>query len=237
MVRKLCFVLSAVALLMSTVLVAGCSLTPDREINLKYSFFAEPLHGEKLKNVVLYLPFPSREGKIINKAFKETEERYLKYGSNTMDKTTFDKVSTKYGPMLRIQASVLGKGVGSGCDVSIRESLPFREYYLWQSTGNHRHRYMYSPRHVIKRRGEQRYAHTMIYVDGADGNGLKLEMRYDIRDRTPAPFPFIFSHGGGGGLLAFFGTRELPDPMPGSAGIPIEITKLGWQKIPVTEYE
>jgi hypothetical protein len=234
MLRKilLVFVIAFVAVC----LVSGCSLTPNRHVYLKYSFFVEPLKDEQIKNFVLYLPFPNHGGRILQKAFKETEQRYVKYGEG-MDRATWDVVSTKYGPMLKLSASELKEGVGSGCEIGVRQKMEIKEYYLWQDTGNHRHPYLYKPRFEIKMRGKQRYAHTMIYSEGEDGSGFSLEMRYDISDRAPSPFPFIFGHEWGGDFLAFFGIEQPPDPIPGSAGVPIEITEFGWNKIPVAECE
>lgn len=217
-------------------LISGCSLTPNRHVYLNYSFFVEPFEGEQIKDFVLYLPFPNHDGKVVKKAFSTIISNYAQYGEG-MDRATWNRVSTKHGPMLKIKAAKLIEGVGSGFQIGFREKLLFKEYYLWQDTGNHRHPYLYKPRFEIKMKGKQRYAHTMIYSEGEGGTGFRLGIRYDISDRTPAPFPFIFSHEFGGDFLAFFGIEDPPDPIPGSAGVPIEINKFGWKKIPVTECE
>ena len=139
--------------------------------------------------------------------------------------------------MLKVEVPSMEKGIGAGFEIKISKKMPISEYYLWQESGNHLHPYLYKPRFKIQKKGKQRYAHTMIYSEGKGASGFSFGIRYDISDRAPSPFPYIFGHEWGGDFLAFFGIKELPDPIPGSAGVPIKIKGLGWKKIPVAECE
>lgn len=237
MAKRIGFLLLAIiALLTCSSLVSGCSLTPNRHVYLNYSFFVEPLEGEYIKDVVLYLPFPNHDGKAIGKAFTETKQNHEKYHSK-QDYAALNIVHTKHGDMLRVELAWLKRGMGSGCEIGKSERMPITEYYLWQESGNHIHPYLYNPRLEVRKKGKKRYAHSVIYSQGNGGSGFKLTMRYDISERAPSPFPFIFGHEWGGDFIAFFGVEDPPEPIPGSAGVPIEIREFGWKKIPVAECE
>ena len=228
--------LAIIAMLVPGLLVSGCSLTPNRHVYLKYSFSVVPLKDEQIKDFVLYLPFPNHKGSIPQNAFKETRERYIKYGEG-MDQATWELVSTKHGPMLKVAVGRLKEGVGSGFEIGVRKKMPLTEYYLWQDSGNHLHPFLYKPRFEIKMKGRQRLAHTMVYSEGKGGSGFRLGIRYDITDRAPSPFPFIFGHEWGSDFIALFGIEEPPEPFPAFAGVPIEVREFGWKKIPVSETE
>ena len=235
--KRIGFTLLAILALLSSLFpISGCSFTPNRHVYLNYSFSVEPLKDEHIKDFVLYLPFPNYKGRTMRKAFIEVKQNHEKYHSR-QDYGAMNIVSTEYGSMLKIKIHSLTKGMGSGCEIGIARKMPITEYYLLQDSGNHLHPFLYKPRFEIKMRGKQRYAHTMIYSEGKGGSGFRLGVRYDISDRAPSPFPFVFGHEWGGDFLAFFGIKEPPDPIPGSAGVPIEIMEFGWKKIPVAECE
>ncbi len=235
--KRIGFTLIAiVGLLISNLPLSGCSLTPNRRVYLNYGFHVDPLEGEEIRNFVIYLPFPQYQGKPFEKGLRDLlRNDHLYHGSE--EPATYSIVRTKQGLMLKVSVPKMKRGVGAGFEIGVSKKMPASEYYLWQNSGNHLHPFLYKPRFEIKKRGKQRYAHTMIYSEGEGGSGYQLGIRYDVSDRAPSPFPFVFGHEWGGDFLAFFGVEEPPDPIPGSAGVPIEIREFGWKKIPVAECE
>ena len=217
-------------------LASGCSLTPNRHVYLNYFFAVEPLEDKQIDDLTLYLPFPNHNGKAIKKAFIDIKQNHEKYHSK-QDHADLSIVKTKQGEMLGVYLASLKRGMGSSLEIGISKKMPISEYYLWQKSGNHLHPYLYNPRFEIKKKGKQRYAHTMIYSRCQGNTKFRLTIRYDISDRAPSPFPYIFGHEWGGDFIAFFGIKEPPNPIPGSAGVPIEIKEYGWKKIPVAECE
>lgn len=228
--------LAIVALLSSLFPISGCNLTPNRRVYLNYGFHVDPLESEEVRNLVIYLPFPHYQGKPFGKGLRDLLRNDRLYHKSE-EPATYSIVRTKEGSMLRVFVPRMKRGVGAGFEVGVSKEMPASEYYLWQNSGNHLHPFLYKPRFETRMKGKQGYAHTMIYCEGKGGNGVRLEMRYDISDRAPSPFPFIFGQAWGGDFLAFFGIEQPPDPIPGSAGVPIEIREFGWKKIPVAECE
>lgn len=237
MVKRIGFVLLAmVALFAGGSLIVGCSLTPNRTIFLKYSFYVEPLGDQQFKDFVLYLPFPHHEGKPMRSVLDDIRRRYEKYHSD-QEQAKFTLVSTRYGRMLKVVVPEMKKGISAGSNLSIKERLKISEYYLWQSRGNRRQPYLYRPRFETEKQQYGRHSQTMFYADGKGGSGFIFGMRYDISDRTPPPFPYVWSHSFGGDLYSFFGVPDPPNPIPGSGGELITLKDFGWQKMPVCEVE
>ncbi len=235
MAKRLSLLFAALVLVFIFV-TSGCSLTPNRYVSLHYGFHVDPLENEQIQDFVIFLPFPCYKEKPLKKGFRDLIQNDKLY-HKSQEPATYSIVSTKHGPMLKVEVPSMEKGIGAGFEIRISKKMPLSEYYLWQESGNHLHPYLYNPRFKIKKKGKQRYAHTMIYSEGNGGKGFKLGIRYDISDRAPSPFPYIFGHEWGGDFIAFFGIKEPPDPIPGSAGVSIEIKEYGWKKIPVAECE
>lgn len=210
----------------------GCQscIRRERTVMFDYSFGIGPKEGENPKNVMVYLPFPHHEGKPFTKILKALKKRYNEYERESIPGVTLDLVETKYGIMLKIHIPLLKVGFGIDVHSSLRESIslppPSTRYLLNPRVNVRKVTYHQADQGPIKGLMSDTYA----FVSYQDGTGLSLGADYEVVDRTPPPFPFIWMHRSGGNYSASVNQKPFQETYQRQY-----INEKGWIKLPVYE--
>lgn len=108
------FRIAAILLLLSLLLfMTGCGRKQSVSVGYDFSIFPKK-KGEGLKNVTVYLPFPTKNGKPIMEIYRGIEKHYREYHLDDPPNAVISIADTKYGPMLKVQVPELKHGMGAG---------------------------------------------------------------------------------------------------------------------------
>lgn len=217
---KLCLI-GCLSVLIFLILVLSVVFT-YRKVSVEYVFNIKPKEGETLKEVTVYLPFPSYRGKPMRKIFDDVKKDY-----EVIEKFSpgvkWELIDTKHGPMLKVYIPELNEsfGVDSWTTLSgIFLKTPPQDKFLLSPREN-----------VISTHkssfGDYRNFYTYIYSDYREGSGFILRIDYHILHKLSL-LPSQAGSGSGGSCV---GTRELPKEWR----YEIEINEKGWIKLPVIE--
>ncbi len=177
--------IAAILLLLSSLLFAtGCG--KKQHVSFTYSFAISPKKGEVLKNVTVYLPFPTKNGKPMMEIYRSLEKHYKNYHLDDTPNLTLSMADTKYGAMLKVQVPELKQGVGlnGGCSQEgfLQKPSAYRNFYLNPSLNMQKQ---------LSDRLEHRYG-SYIFAGFKNANELGLSLNYKISILSPSLLPIDY---------------------------------------------
>ena len=208
-------------LLAGLVLVAGCGRTQD--VSFSYSFTVSPKKGEVLKDVTVYLPFPTKKGKPTQEIFDALMRDYEEYRVKEFPDSKISLVDTEHGMMLRVYVPELRKqsyhlGGGYG----------YEEPYSEKQIAPH---FMLSPRKNVRElpSGYGHIGDTYVYADFKGGEELGLALEYSIKIMSSPLFPLDYVPEDG--CITYLGFEEPPT----QSGSRVKyVNRQGWSKMPLS---
>ncbi|MDP2210809.1 MAG: hypothetical protein Q8J63_03600 [Candidatus Aquicultor sp.] len=213
--------IALLVLLAAFLLIVGCGRKQD--VSFGYSFTISPTKGEVLKDVTVYLPFPTKEGKPTQEIFDALMRDYRKYAADDHPDAKISLESTKYGSMLKVSISKLdhrGFGLGGG--------YGYEEPYSDKQIAPH---FMLNPRKNVRKLpdGFGHVSDTYVYADFKGGEELGLALEYSISILSPALFPLDYVPEDG--CTSYLGFEEPPT----ESGSRVKyVNRQGWSKMPLS---
>jgi len=217
------YVLVVVALaLVFMACVSGCGR--KQHVSFRYDFAISPKKDQVLKDVTVYLPFPTKDGKPIREIYESLMRDYNKYWADDHPNARVSLENTEYGTMLKISIpEVDQRGFG------LEGGYGFEEAYTEEKIAPH---YMLAPRKDVKRLSHLigYVADTYVYADFKGGDELGLALEYDISILSPPLFPLDYVPEDG--YTAYLGFDE-PPIKPGNRVKYVK--RKGWTKMKLAD--
>lgn len=209
-------------LLIALVFVNGCG--KKQHVSFTYSFAISPKKGEVLKNVTIYLPFPTKNGKPMMEIYRSLERHYEKYHLDDTPGLTLSMIDTKYGPMLKVQVAKLSQGVGLNGGYSLEGSS--------QTIMETKHNSL-NPRANIHKltldRSEHQYD-SRIFAEFENAKSFGLSLNYRITVLSPSLLPIDYVPEDK--YEVFLGWEKPPEQQ---GSLVKYFDKKGWIKVPVSD--
>jgi len=210
--------------------MCGCEL---RGTTIEYTVNILPKESEQVKNVMVYLPFPTYGDKSAMEILEGIKNEYNKYDSDDVPDVLFNIVETADGPMLKVEIPELKNGLGTSPDIHKTLSIfssedPGKEYPLSPVFN------LTKPEKRVKESGYTnniRTGKTKLFIDYEGGTGIIFGLRYEVRTRSH----FWISLYSASDTMYLVGIDEVPDRDIGFGPYRLEINEKGWMEVPFIE--
>lgn len=204
-------------------LMTGCGR--KQHVSFSYSFAISPKKGDVLKDVTVYLPFPSNDGKPVVKIYESLMRDYKKYWAQDYPDAKTSLVKTKHGPMLKVSVPEIderGFGLGGG--------YGFEEPFSKEPVAP---RFPINPRLNSRKLDGYETGHlcdSYIYATFDNANDMGLALDYGISARSPSLLPLDYVPEDN--YYAHVGW----DSIPGNSEVLVKyFPSNGWMRIPLAD--
>ncbi|MHB8842253.1 MAG: hypothetical protein ACYC56_10815 [Candidatus Aquicultor sp.] len=212
------FRIAAILLLLSLLLfMTGCG--KKQHVSFGYSFAISPKKGEVLKNVTVYLPFPTKNGKPMMEIYRSLERHYKNYHLDDTPNLALSIADTKYGPMLKVKVPELKQGVGLNGGYSQEGSLKkvsaYKDFYL-------------NPSICTQKQLSDRFSYIFAGFKNAKELGLALEYKISILSPSLLPLDYVPEER----YETYLGWEQ---PPVSRGSIVKYYNSVGWAKVPISD--
>lgn len=220
--KKRCLVaLFLVLLFIAGYVLTGCGRV--QYVNPAYNFAIAAKKGEVLKNVTLYLPFPTdKDGKPLMEIYKSLVKDHKNDASKRFPNSAISLINTKHGPMLKVtvpEISDYSSFVLSG-------GYSFEEPFSKESNGP---RFPINPRLNPRKPGKNEPEYlfdSYIYTKFDNANELELSLEYKVGEQSPSLLPLDYVPEDN--YYVHLGLDHIPQESYGNFKL---YKSAGWQKV------
>jgi len=218
---KRVYKLLGAALLILLLLTAGCGR--KQHVSIYYSFAISPKKGEVLKDVTVYLPFPTRDGEPLMEVYESLMRDYKRYRVKDYPDAKVSLAETEHGTMLKVQVPEIDKR-GYGLEGGYGFKEPFTK-------GSVAPRFTMIPR--LNQRKLKGYktgylCDSYVYAEFNNAEEMGLALKYRINRQSPSLLPLDYVPDDN--YYAYLGWDSVPEK-----GLVKYFPGNGWQKVPMVD--